>query len=690
MFEQSKFTSTSARRRRAARFSIAAAALVALLAIVATGAGARPAHHPKPPISAAAAFVLPPSGQCVTGGTIKVELRKIRHVGWTGAVVKVNGGRFATISPAQAGRHVSLGGLPTGTFTLSIAAKTNDHRSVSAERRYHSCATEPPKPPVTPEMPVTPKPEPPLTPPAGPIPPGAYLTNTGNVLFYVSADGIHVQDVTRGTTLSCTTGGSLNYSLAVSDIPIAADGSFGTAQEEKTIILGKPAKVTTTFNGDFNGTEANGSYRQDVAYEDGSGKTCTTNTQSWPASLTHNQGSQVLAAPQPGGYLTNTGNVLFWVSPDQAHVQDVTLGTSLSCDTGASFNYSLALTDIPVVGQSTFGTTEEESTIILGRPAKVTTTFKGHFHGLSGSGRQRAAGTYREDVAFEDGSGEKCTTGTNSWPGEVTANQGSQVLAAPQPGGYLTNTGNVLFWVSADREHVQDVTLGTSLSCDTGASLNYSLAVTDIPVEGQRTFKTTQTEDSIILGKHVTITTVFKGHFQGLSGSGRQRAAGTYRQDVAYQDGSGEKCTTGTRSWPGEVTANQGSQVLAPPQSGSYLTNTGNVLFHVSADHAHIQNVTRGTSLTCDSGTSPSSSIAIADIPIEGQTTFHTVQQESGLLGGKPVKFTVTFNGHFQGLDGNGHQRAAGTYREDVVYEDGSGTECTTGTVAWPATWSSP
>jgi hypothetical protein len=368
----------------------------------------------------------------------------------------------------------------------------------------------------------------------------------------------------------------------------------------------------------------------------------------------------------------------------------VTLGTSLSCDTGASLNYALAVTDIPVEGQATFATTAEESTIILGKPAKVTTTFKGHFHGLSGAGRQRAAGTYREDVVFEDGSNEKCTTGTLAWPGEVITNQGSQVLAPPQPGGYLTNTGNVLFYVSADRAQVQDVTLGTSLSCDTGASLNYALAVTDIPVEGQRTFKTTQVEDSIILGKHVTITTVFQGHFQGLSGSGRQRAAGTYRQDVAYQDGSGEKCTTGTRSWPGEVITNQGSQVLAPPQSGAYLTNTGNVLFHVSADHAHIQNVTRGTSLSCDSGASPNSSIAIADIPIEGQTTFHTTQQESGILSGKAVKITVTFKGHFQGLDGSGRQRAAGTYREDVVFEDGSGTECTTGTVAWPATWSTP
>ena len=100
--------------------------------------------------------------------------------------------------------------------------------------------------------------------------------------------------------------------------------------------------------------------------------------------------------------------------------------------------------------------------------------------------------------------------------------------------------------------------------------------------------------------------------------------------------------------------------------------------------------MTRGTTLSCDSGTSPSSSIAIADIPIEGQTTFHTTQQESGILSGKAVKITVTFKGHFQGLDSSGRQRAAGTYRGDVVFEDGSGTECTTGTVAWPATWATP
>jgi hypothetical protein len=356
--------------------------------------------------------------------------------------------------------------------------------------------------------------------------------------------------VTKSVSASCNVGGSVNYAIAISDVPIAADHSFGATEVENTIIGGKPVKVTTTFAGNFAGGEAHGSYRVDVAYEDGSGKTCTTNTQSWPAAVETGQGSQVLAPPQPGLYRTNGGYPLFYVSADHGSVQDVTKSTSLSCDTGASFGFALAIEEIAIEGQSTFQTTQVENTIISGKPVKVTTTFKGHFHGNNGSGYQRAAGTYRQDIAYEDGSGEKCTTGTQSWPGEVESGQGSQVVGPPVAGLYRTNGGYLLFSVSADHAHIQNVTKSTSLSCDNDAGFGSSLTIPDIPIEAQTSFHKTVVEGGVISGKAVTITVTFNGHFHGYDGAGHQRAAGTYREDVRFEDGSGEKCTTGTQSWP--------------------------------------------------------------------------------------------------------------------------------------------
>ena len=405
-------------------------AVLAAMSALATGAAAMPtasaSHHSKPhskpPISAGAALVLPSQSQCVKDGQLTVQLRKISHVSWTSVVVKVNGRRLTTISPTQVNRPVQISGLPTGSITLSITAQTRDHRSITATRHFHSCATKPPKPPeppkITPPTSPTPQPDPTPTPPAPSTAPqaGLYRTFSNQALFYVSADHAHVQDVTRSTSLSCSTGGGISSSIAIEDIPIEADGSFKTTQVENTIISGKPVTITITFSGNFHGTEANGTYREDVEYKDGSGKTCTTGTESWPASIDSGQGSQLLAPPQAGLYRTFSNQALFYVSADHAHVQDVTRSTSLSCDSGASPSSSISITDIPIEGESTFRKTQVESGLVSGKPAKITITFNGHFHGFDGSGNQRAAGTYREDVELEDGSGVKCTTGTQSWP----------------------------------------------------------------------------------------------------------------------------------------------------------------------------------------------------------------------------------------------------------------------------------
>ena len=78
----------------------------------------------------------------MSGRTLTSPVRKLRHVTWVGATVKVNGKPFKTIKRSQVTRPIKLTGLPTGKFVLSITAKTSDGRSVTAERTYKPCATK--------------------------------------------------------------------------------------------------------------------------------------------------------------------------------------------------------------------------------------------------------------------------------------------------------------------------------------------------------------------------------------------------------------------------------------------------------------------------------------------------------------------------------------------------------------------
>lgn len=79
----------------------APAALSAGTSLEASAAhGANPRFKPRK-ISAASAFVLPPSGQCLRGHGMTMQLRSFRHVHWVKAIVKVNGKRIAVITPPR-------------------------------------------------------------------------------------------------------------------------------------------------------------------------------------------------------------------------------------------------------------------------------------------------------------------------------------------------------------------------------------------------------------------------------------------------------------------------------------------------------------------------------------------------------------------------------------------------------------
>ena len=221
--------------------------------------------------------------------------------------------------------------------------------------------------------------------------------------------------------------------------------------------------------------------------------------------------------------------------------------TTLSCSDGSTMNSEITIKEIAIESDTTFSGHETQSGLISGKPVTITYTFRGHFHGLDSGGNQRVDGAYREDIAFEDGSGKTCTTNTRSWSAGIVT-QGSQVAAPPKAGGYV-NSG-LSFFVSPDSSQVQDVVVNpTTLSCSDGSTMNSEITIKEIAIESDTTFSGHETQSGLISGKPVTITYTFRGHFHGLDSGGNQRVDGAYREDIAFEDGSGKTCTTNTRSW---------------------------------------------------------------------------------------------------------------------------------------------
>jgi hypothetical protein len=374
------------------------------------------------PISAASAFGLPASNRCVSGHALTLQVRKLAHVTWIGATVKVNGTRFKTLKRSQITEPAKLTGLPTGTFVLSITAKTSDGRSATTTRTYHTCATKPVTPttkPVTPPTkPVTP-PTKPVTPPTKPVTPSAISPGSYSGIdksFYVSADGTQVEDVTLSPVdMACTPGGSFqDNTFDIPSIAIAADGSFTGTATQTGVEDNAPAQLTYTFSGRFQGTTAAGTWRENITYNDGTAHTCTSNTQSWSATRDE-QGTDTASPPPPGSY--SGIDKSFHVSADGTQVQDVTLSpVDMACTPGGSFqDNTFDIPSIAIAADGSFTGTATQTGVEGSSPATFTYTFSGHFHGTDASGVERAAGTWREDITYNNGTAHTCTSNTYPW-----------------------------------------------------------------------------------------------------------------------------------------------------------------------------------------------------------------------------------------------------------------------------------
>jgi hypothetical protein len=675
--------------------------LVAVVLLLAAAAAPSAAARPRPKrIASAAAFSLPSVKTCVAGHRLTLRVRRVAHVRWTGAVVKIDGRRFKTIRASQVARPIRLTRLPAGTFVLSIRATARGGRSATAARTYRACAPTPLPSPApapaptatptpTPAPTATPTPSPTPTPTPGAVAPGSYSGYGGGygLSFYVSPDATRVEDVTVATSLGCAPTKTFGDHLGVGEITLAGDGGFSATTVQDGVLFGSPAHFTYTFSGRFTGTRAAGTLREDVTFDDGTAYSCTTNTQTWTATR-ETQGTQTGATP-PGSYSGYGGGygLTLYVAPDGKSVQDVTVDTSLGCTPSKTFGDELQVASLAIAADGSFSSVTTQHGQLSGGPATFTYTLSGHVHGTTTGGVERMAGTLREDVTYDDGTARTCATNDQSWYANRES-QGSQAAAPPAAGSYSGYGGGygLTLYVSPDGTQLQDVTVDTSLGCMPSKTLGDQLQVSSIPLAADGSFSSSTTQQGVLGGGPMTITYTFSGHVHGLSSSGVGRLAGLLREDLVYGDGSTYTCTSNNRSWYANR-ENQGSQSAAPPAAGSYSGYGGGygLTLYVSPDRAHLQDVTVNTSLGCMPSKSFGDQLHLSDVPIAADGSFDTTATQDAILFGTTATITYRFRGHVHGLTSSGVARLAGFLRETIAYDNGTAFTCTTDDQSWYA-----
>jgi hypothetical protein len=244
--------------------------------------------------------------------------------------------------------------------------------------------------------------------------------------LYVAAGGGQVQDVYDSVVgNSCLGGGGYPDHLGIDAIAVAADGSFSSKTTQTGLFgaRGLPATFTYTFQGHFHGKNAAGfevvagTYREDITYNNGN-SSCTTGKQSWSATLSP-QPAQTAGAPPVGSYSGSNGQngngISFYVGAGGTPIQNVYDSVvGLSCQGGGGYTGHLSINAITVAADGSFSSVTTASGTVGGSAATFTYTFRGHFHGTNSAGRERAAGTYREDITYNNGN-SSCTSDNQSW-----------------------------------------------------------------------------------------------------------------------------------------------------------------------------------------------------------------------------------------------------------------------------------
>ena len=259
--------------------------------------------------------------------------------------------------------------------------------------------------------------------------PGPYSGSSGQgygITFYVAPGGNSVENLSIPTTgESCTPSGNVGAPVGVLQAAIQPDGSFSTTKSQNGVLSGSKVKFTYTIAGRFQAAtaaaaaSAAGTWREDIAYASGTTASCTSNTQSWMATL-YREPPWQKSVIAPGHYSGNSGQgwgITFSVGPGGNSVENLSIPTtSESCTPSGNVGAPVGVLQAAIQPDGSFSAKTSQDGVLNGVNAKFTYTFAGYFEGPTPpAGAATVAGIWREDVVFASGTTTMCTSNDQSW-----------------------------------------------------------------------------------------------------------------------------------------------------------------------------------------------------------------------------------------------------------------------------------
>ncbi len=80
--------------------------------------------------------------QCASQRDITIHIQNVKQLGIVSAVVSIDGKAKRTLTGKRLTTAINLRGLPKGTFTIEIVARTRSGRTLRGKRVYHTCHTK--------------------------------------------------------------------------------------------------------------------------------------------------------------------------------------------------------------------------------------------------------------------------------------------------------------------------------------------------------------------------------------------------------------------------------------------------------------------------------------------------------------------------------------------------------------------
>jgi hypothetical protein len=205
---------------------------------------------------------------------------------------------------------------------------------------------------------------------------------------------------------------------------VKPNGSFVATGSQTGVFAGYKATFSYSFRGNLEAGTAKGpasgtgSLREDITYDNGTTYQCTTNNQTWSATLSGPKLPSALV-PVQGDYsgYTSQGYRTPFSMASGGLVNISIPATSVTCaPDGSRYQDQLAIAHGVVNPDGSFTATGSQTGVFGGQSATFDYSFGGNYEGLSTTGVPQAVGSMREDVSYHaNGTAYMCTTNNQTW-----------------------------------------------------------------------------------------------------------------------------------------------------------------------------------------------------------------------------------------------------------------------------------